>query len=124
MNNRKELVFLIVEAGQTGLSTRKMVLETAGYNVLSTVTAEQALRFAEKYPVDVVLLDVDVHDIDGPEFIRRLRVRVPRLPVFLLASHPWPPEDLSGMVDGVFEKMEDPAAMVEQLGRHVEERAA
>lgn len=115
---KKQRVFLIVEAGQTCLSTRKMILETAGFNVLSATTARQALEMSMQHPTDAVLFDVDVHDLPLREAITRLKQERPDRPVFLLASRPWPPEELKGLVDGVFEKMDDPQNMVNALEQH------
>ncbi len=112
---KKRPIFLIVEAGQTGLSTRKMILESAGYSVLSADSASDALEMAAAHPADAVLLDVDVRDLPAPEFIHRLKQQRPQHCVFLLASRPWPPDELRGMVDDVFDKMEDPQQMLSNL---------
>ena len=69
--SRNHLVFLIVEAGQTGLSTRKMILETAGYNVLSAVTARDALAISSQHPADAVLFDIDATTCPPPSLSQR-----------------------------------------------------
>jgi two-component system, OmpR family, response regulator len=116
--SKKHLIFLIVEAGQMGLSTRKMILETAGYNVLSAVTGADALAMSKQHPTDAVLFDLDVHDMPARELLARLKQERPERPIFLLASRPWPPDELKGLVDGVFDKMDDPENMVNSLELH------
>jgi response regulator RpfG family c-di-GMP phosphodiesterase len=120
--SKKHYVFLIVEAGQTGLSTRKMILETAGYNVLSAVTGVDALAMSKQHPTDAVLFDVDVHDMPARELLSQLKQERPDRPIFLLHSRPWPPDDIKGLVDGVFEKMDDPHKMVHFLEEHFERK--
>ncbi len=115
---KKEPIFLMVEAGQTGLSTRKLILESAGYNVLSADTASDALQLSAAHATDAVLFDIDVHDMAPAEFIHALKQQRRERPVFLLASRPWPPDDLRGLVDGVFDKMEDPQEMLSSLRHH------
>ncbi len=112
---KKHRVFLIVEAGQTGLPTRKMILATAGFNVLSAVTARDALRMSNEHPTDAILFDIDVHDMPAPAVLAQLKQQHPERPIFLLASRPWPPDELRGLVDGVFDKMDDPRDMVSFL---------
>ncbi len=115
---KKLRVFLIVEAGQTGLSTRKMILETAGYNVLSAISARDALAMSQEHATAAVLFDVDVHDLSARDFVESLKRERPDRPVFVLASRPWPPEELKGVVDGVFDKMSDPQEMLATLDAH------
>jgi hypothetical protein len=52
------------------------------------------------------------------EAISRLKQEQPARPIFLLTSRPWPPDELRGLVDGVFEKMDDPRNMVSSLEGH------
>ncbi len=120
--SRKQRVFLIVEAGEIGLSTRKLILETAGFNVLSAVTARQGLDLSAQHPTDAVLFDTDVHDLAPADAIRSFKQEHPQRPVYLLASRPWPPDELRGLVDGVFEKMDDPRIMVAALEQHFDHR--
>lgn len=121
MASRKFRVILIVEAGQTGLSTRKMLVETVGYNCISTVTADQTLQMAERHPIDFILYDVDVHDLPIKSTIAALKAKYPKVPVFLLTPQAWPPEDLRGVADGVFEKMRDPMEMIQEIERRLPE---
>lgn len=118
MTQRKMRVAMIVEAGQTGLSTRKMLLETVGYNVISAVSCRQALELAEKWPADILLFDTDVHDLPVADTINKLKQKYRGVPVYLLTAQPWAPEELRGIADGVLEKMSDPVEMV----KVVEER--
>lgn len=119
MTHRKLRVVFIVEAGQTGLSTRKMLVETAGYNCISAVTCEQALELAERVPIDLILFDVDVHDLPIRETVAKLKQSFPKAPVFLLTPLAWPPEELKGVGDGVFEKMSDPLEMIAEVERRL-----
>ena len=60
------LAFLIVEAepGQ-GLSTRKLLLESAKHNVLTAYSAEEGVRTFKRFPgVDAVVVD---SELDGNE---------------------------------------------------------
>ena len=63
------------------------VLRNAGFTVLEAATGQDALRLAAE-PVDLVVLDVNLPDIDGFEVCRRLRASPPtaRTPVIHLSA--------------------------------------
>jgi len=56
-----------------------------GFRVISASGGEDALRKAEEYRPDVVLLDIVMPDLDGIEVMRQLRERRP-VPVILLTA--------------------------------------
>lgn len=112
--HRKEYIILIVEAGETALSTRKLLLETAGLNVLSAVTAEQALTLLQRCSTDMAIVDNDIRDKPLRKFCDQLR-RDFGLPVYILSPAQWIPDDLKDVADGHFEKMNDPQQLVEKV---------
>lgn len=122
MKDRKERVFLIVEPGENALSTRKLILEAAGYNCISAVSGNQALKFfSSPPPFSGVLIDTDVNDVQLPELIDRFQQTGP-IPIFLLSNRLWPPEEIRDkQVAAIFEKMSDPASMVRTIAEHYDD---
>src|SRR5690349_18538335 len=51
----------------------RALLEDDGYLVLSARRACEGLEILNRAPVDLVLLDMRLTGVDGPEFCRRLR---------------------------------------------------
>jgi two-component system KDP operon response regulator KdpE len=62
-----------------------LALEEEGFRVISAGNGEEALRKAEQYRPDIVLLDIVMPDIDGIEVMQQLRERRP-VPVVLLTA--------------------------------------
>ena len=56
-----------------------------GYRVIQASTAAEGLRHAEAHNPDVVLVDLDLPDIDGFEFTRRVRDSS-RVPILVLSG--------------------------------------
>ena len=122
MSVRKLRVFLIVEAGETALSTRKLVVESVGFNCLSAVATRQAYELLERHSADLLIFDTSVTDVPLREAITELKRRLNGVPCYLLSSRPWAPDDAKDLVDGVFEKMRDPLEMIHELESRFPER--
>ncbi len=61
------------------------VLEADGFRVIAAATGEEALALASD--VDLVLLDVAMPRLSGPEVRATLKQRVPRLPIIFVTGH-------------------------------------
>jgi len=62
-----------------------LALGEEGFRVITASGGEEALRKAEEYRPDVVLLDIVMPDLDGIEVMRQLRTSRP-IPVILLTA--------------------------------------
>jgi len=64
---------LIVDDYAGARYLRSRILSEAGYEVVEASTGEEALRMVAAIPPSLVLLDVNLPDISGPEVCRRLK---------------------------------------------------
>jgi DNA-binding response OmpR family regulator len=55
----------------------EMTLEVAGYRIRSTRSGHEALRWLEDEPCDLLIVDVSMPEMDGPELYRRVLTRWP-----------------------------------------------
>lgn len=80
--------FLVIDQEFPGaISTRKLVLETAKYNVLTAYSAREALSLLERFPrVDGIVMNATGHDTDCAELIRQYRAIAPGLRVILTSG--------------------------------------
>ena len=113
MQGRKAIVALTVEPGETSLSTRKLVIESAGFNCLSAVTARQALELAQVHPIHAALIDSDIDDLES--FIKSLQRLRPGIRVYVLSGQGWASQQLRPHIARVFQKLADPREIVEEL---------
>ena len=81
--------FLVIDREYSGsISTRKLVIETAKFNVITAYSGAEALEALAKFPrVDGVVLDVSVTDIPCLELIQRLKQLQPQLTIIAVGRH-------------------------------------
>ena len=103
---------------------RSMLIQR-GYRVLSAGDFEVALKIARSHPgsIDLLIADVVMPGLNGPELARRLRALRPNLSVLFMSgfvreaalergtlpnagflAKPFPPEDLVGKVEEILQK--------------------
>lgn len=80
-------VILLVEDEASVRRTVRRALERAGYAVLDSGTGEAALETARGSAVDLLLTDVQLPDLQGPELADRLKAISPDLPVLYMSGY-------------------------------------
>lgn len=111
---RRPKVILDVEAGQTGLSTRKLVLESFGYNVLAAASGREALPLLSEHRIHGVLLDSSANDVPLQKLTSQIKA-AHAVPIVLVADSAFVPRELRATVDAALEKLGDPQQVVEKL---------
>ncbi|MFH1809577.1 MAG: sigma-54 dependent transcriptional regulator [Pseudomonadota bacterium] len=81
------LTILVVDDERNIRRTVRMVLEGEGYRVEEAESAEAIDAVLARRPVDLVILDVKLPGEDGLSALRRLRERLPQLPVIMVSGH-------------------------------------
>ena len=77
---------LCVDDNEQSLSHRKIMLETRGYRVATFTKGDDALaRFAQG-GVDLVIADMAMPGLDGPQLISKIKNLSPQTPAILISS--------------------------------------
>jgi two-component system cell cycle sensor histidine kinase/response regulator CckA len=120
---RGELVLLVEDEAAVRRTVQRL-LEHAGYTVIAATHGAEALTLwhAHSANVRVVLSDVRMPVMSGPEFVRQLRVAGSRLPVVLMSGFA-DVELTRSLPAGVRELLQKPFATAE-LFRAVREALA
>lgn len=90
--------FLVVDREYSGsISTRKLVIETAKFNVITAYSAHEAIATLHAFPnIQGIVLDGGVHGMPCCELINEIKQLHPNLPVILVSapgSHDCPQAD-------------------------------
>lgn len=100
---------LCVDDELATLSARKLLLETAGYSVLTATSGADALAIlANGSKVDLVLLDFLMGKMNGDELAVTLRGRYPELPLIIVSASEDLPQTLLNAVNGHVRKGQNP----------------
>ena len=96
------------------LVSRQLILENAGYEVLSAPDGEQALSMFAEQPVDLVLLDYVMPGMDGGVVAKEIKNHNPRVPVVIISASPV--DELSlGCVDCFINKGDGPELLLAKI---------
>ncbi|MGA7927862.1 MAG: response regulator [Candidatus Sulfotelmatobacter sp.] len=77
---------LCVDDNEQSLSYRKIMLETRGYRVASYSSGEEALERFKQGGVDLVVTDMAMPGLDGPQLIAAIKNLSPHTPAILISS--------------------------------------
>jgi DNA-binding response OmpR family regulator len=80
--------FLVIDREFPGsISTRKLVIETAKFNVLTAYSATEALDTLRYFPnIHGIVLDADVHDIPCSKLVKDLKAINAALPIIVISG--------------------------------------
>ncbi len=80
--------FLVVDREFPGsISTRKLVIETAKFNVITAYSGNEALEMMRRFPaIDGVVMDGELDDIPAEYLAQELKKVEPQTPVIVICA--------------------------------------
>lgn len=114
---------LVVDDEQIVLKSCERVLKPEGYEVDTASSGNEALGLLEKNKYDLIVTDIKMPEMDGLEFMRRVRVKNPDINIVVITGHPSQEsikEALSLRIIDYLPKPFSPAHLVEVTNSAVE----
>ena len=78
---------LCIDDEEPALILRRRVLEKAGYRVLTALTGKEGIEMFRHQPIDVVVLDYWMADMDGLDVAAELKTLKPKTPIIMLSGY-------------------------------------
>ena len=100
----KSAVLLCIDDDEEMLDCEKAYLETFGYTVLTASSGARGLELACVHPVDVVIVDYFMPEMDGQEFSLEMRQLRPQAPIIMLSAAADVPTRALKLVDAFIAK--------------------
>jgi CheY-like chemotaxis protein len=107
---------LCVDDELVGLRVRKILLERAGYRVLTALNGAAGLEIFANEPVQAVVLDYSMPGMHGGEVASRMRQAKPHIPILLLSAYIGLPAEVTSLVDLYMTKGEGAPVLLKKLG--------
>jgi CheY-like chemotaxis protein len=108
-------LILCVDDELIGLRVRKVLLERAGYRVLTAMDGASGLRLFESEPVEAVVLDYSMPGMHGGEVAGRMRQIKPSIPILLLSAYLGLPAEVTSLVNLYMTKGEGAPVLLSKL---------
>ena len=115
MKQHSNLV-LCVDDERIGLEVRKILLERAGYRVLTASDGPTGLAVFSAEPVEAVVLDYSMPGMHGGEIATQMRQIKPEVPILLLSAYIGLAPEVTSLVDLYMTKGEGAPVLLEKLG--------
>ena len=83
----KTATVLCIDDEQTALQLRQSVLESAGYHVLTAKSGARGMQVFQSAPIQAVVLDYWMADMNGMQVAREIRKINPKVPIIILSAY-------------------------------------
>jgi CheY-like chemotaxis protein len=115
MKQHSNLV-LCVDDERIGLEVRKILLERAGYTVLTASDGPSGLAVFSAEPVEAVVLDYSMPGMHGGEIASQMKQIKPEVPILLLSAYIGLAPEVTSLVNLYMTKGEGAPVLLEKLG--------
>ncbi len=105
------LCILVVDDNQMMVKTLQDIFKIKGYKVEVAYSGPEALEKVDKIPLDCVLSDIKMPDVNGVELYRAIKGRQPDLPVVLMTAYATDNLIKEGLDEGVIAVLTKPLDM-------------
>lgn len=114
-------VVLCIDDDELALRVRKLLLSSAGYDVLTASSGEAGLEMLKQNPVNLVIADHFLSAKTGTEIAKEMKELKPEVPILIVSGSDEAPGGLE-FVDGFLPKAEAPNVLLDTMARLLDGR--
>jgi DNA-binding response OmpR family regulator len=105
------------------LEVRRLILEREGYEVLTASDGRKGMELFASRPVDLVVLDYNMPELNGAAVARKMREVKPQVPLIMFSAYFEPPPEAAGLVDAYVAKGQNPRVLLDQISKLLRRQA-
>lgn len=121
----KRPTILCIDDEEPGLQVRRLLLESAGYNVVCARSGAEGIKAFQSQPADAVVLDYWMSGMNGIAVARELKRLSPNTPIMILSAYGTLLDETLGLADIWLRKgEEEPQYILTKLQELLDNRAA
>ncbi len=109
-------LILCIDDADVALRVRKLVLASAGYDVLTAASGEEGLELFKRHPVELVIADHFLSEKTGTEIAQEMKQLKPGIPILIVSATAEKPSGLE-FADGFLPKGEAPEILLNAIAR-------
>lgn len=122
--SKREHLILCVDDEVVGLHVRRILLERAGYRVLTAPDGPTGLDIFSREPIEAVVLDYSMPGMTGDLIASAMRRAKPEIPILLLTAYVGLSKEVTSLVDIAMTKGEGAPVLLENLNSLLRESSA
>jgi len=108
MPKKRKPVILVADDDRSHRLMLTTLLEEWGYKTLEAKNGREAVTISEKYPVDLVLMDMRMPELDGIEATKQITKTNPALPVIVITAYSSIPTAVEAIKSGAYDYVTKP----------------
>jgi CheY-like chemotaxis protein len=115
MSRRQDKTLLCIDDDQVALSGWCLYLQTKGYTVVGASSAEEGLQVFGVQPIDLVVLDYSMPELNGSAVSEVMKRIKPNVPIILFTGSVGVPEHIHKTVDHHILKGGEPVELLSKI---------
>lgn len=115
MARRQDKHVLCIDDEQVALSGWCLYLQSKGYNVVGASTGEEGLQMFAVQPIDLVVLDYSMPELNGSAVSEVMKRIKPNVPIILFTGSVGVPDTIHKTVDHQMLKGGEPTELLEKI---------
>lgn len=115
MSRRQDKTILCIDDDQSALSGWCLYLQSKGYRVVGAATGEEGLQTFAVQPIDLVILDYSMPELNGSAVSEVMKRIKPKVPIVLFTGSVGVPDTIRKTVDYQVLKGGEPPELLEKI---------